>query len=463
MSDYFDLVEQELCQAVRRRAHLPLHARLRLRHSRALLLALACVVVGGPAIAAAAGAFRTGSRVPATVPATPQAFDGVAIAGSVRVLALRVADPDGGPSWGLRFDRTTRGLLCVQPGRVVNGEIGVLGIDNAFADDNRFHPFSDNYVDEFGCAGIDGAGHAFVAPSVFNTPASGLSESCAPNYLAPTPGAGEREVAVGRGPLCPPGSLRDLSYGMLGPDAVSYSYTNAAGKLVTVPTAGPDGAYLVVSMAPDHCPSRIVTYGGRPHRIAAFCLGTFIGGNPAPGELIRKVTYRSGRSCSVPPALTAALHAYHCPAVGYVAPPAQRLSAVQVASAVIVRNHGLQYFCIGRRATHPCGAHPTAGSHVGPGPRYWVLDVDFTARVAVHSIAERYSILMQYPPAHNPGCQIGGGVGPTTEDLRAGQRVSYQDPVPETCSGTFHVRVSFRQPGGPALRVGSATFTLPAR
>ena len=68
------------------------------------------------------------------------------IASSVRVLPLRVADPDGGPPWGLRVARTSRGLLCVEVGRVVGGRIGVLGRDGAFHDDGAFHPFAENYL-----------------------------------------------------------------------------------------------------------------------------------------------------------------------------------------------------------------------------------------------------------------------------------------------------------------------------
>jgi hypothetical protein len=57
MSDYFDQVERGLREAVRRRAHQPWYTRLRGRRPRALAIALACIVVGGPAIAAATGVF----------------------------------------------------------------------------------------------------------------------------------------------------------------------------------------------------------------------------------------------------------------------------------------------------------------------------------------------------------------------------------------------------------------------
>jgi hypothetical protein len=451
MSDYFDAIEQELRLAVRRRAHLPLHARLRLRHSRALLIACACVVVGGPAIAAAAGAFRSGPPVPATVPATPRAFDGVAIARSVHVLALRVADPGGGPPWGLRVSATTRGLLCVQPGRVVDGQVGVLGIDDAFANDHRFHPFSDDYVDTFGCAGIDGAGHAFVAPTVIGAAASALAQSCVPAYLPRGAGAAPHGKPAGRGPICPPGAVREISYGMLGPDAVSYSYTDASGRLVSTPTAGPDGAFLIVRATPTRCVR------------ANFCAGTLIGADPAPGELIRKVTYRSGETCSLPAHFTAAHHAEHCPSVGYVAPPAQHITEAQVATAVAVRNLGLQHFCRRTPGETPCGTNPPAGARVLPGPVNYIIDVSFTARVAVHNVNSSYEVVLHYPRVEHAGCPIAGVGGPTDNDLAAGQRVVVQEYVRAACTGTFQIHVSFRQPRRKPLRVGAATFALPPR
>jgi hypothetical protein len=107
MSDYFDRVEQELREAVRRRAHAPWYARLRLGRSRPLVVLVACLIAAGSALAAS-GVFQTGSPVEPVSPFVPDAGRGVAIAGSVRLLALRVSDPDGGPPWGLRVLKTTR-------------------------------------------------------------------------------------------------------------------------------------------------------------------------------------------------------------------------------------------------------------------------------------------------------------------------------------------------------------------
>ena len=59
---------------------------------------------------------------------------------SARLLPLRVEDPAGGPPWGLRIVRTSRKLTCVQVGRVVDGQLGVLGQDGVAGNDGRFHP-----------------------------------------------------------------------------------------------------------------------------------------------------------------------------------------------------------------------------------------------------------------------------------------------------------------------------------
>ena len=458
MSDYFDHVEHELRRAVRRHAHLPWYVRVRLRHSRALIVALTCIVIGGPALAAAAGVFRSGSPVAADVPPTPRANGGVAIPSTARVLALRFADPAGGPPWGLRLERTTRGLLCVQPGRVEFEKLGALGIDNALADDHRFHPFSDNYLDPAGCSIIDGHGHAFVAVTAGDVPASAIQGSCAPNYLSRSQGS-VHEVAIGRGPICPQGALRDLVYGMLGPDAVSITYATATGRLVTVPTAGPDGAFLVVTDAAAHCPSHV--FGTGRHRfVSTYCVGGTIGTDLAAGvSPVRAVGYRSGRICSLPRSPRAYGRA-GCPSVGYVAPAAQPISTAQVAAPVRVRYSGPQYLCRTGRQVAPCATHPPPGSRRGPGPPYYYVVVSFTARIAVTSSDSYYQIAIQYPTRHTTKCQIGGSAGPTNRDLRAGQQVDYPDYIPQYCTGTFHVAVSYKQPRTAPIHVGQATFTL---
>src|ERR1700685_4173288 len=58
---------------------------------------------------------------------------------SAQPLAISVPDPGGGLPWGMRIVRTTRGLLCPQVGRLLDGRLGVLGQDGEFKDDGLFH------------------------------------------------------------------------------------------------------------------------------------------------------------------------------------------------------------------------------------------------------------------------------------------------------------------------------------
>jgi hypothetical protein len=48
------------------------------------------------------------------------------------------------------------------------------------------------------------------------------------------------------GPVCPPSDLRNIYYGLLGPDAISISYPDPSGRLVSEKTVGAQGAYLAL-------------------------------------------------------------------------------------------------------------------------------------------------------------------------------------------------------------------------
>jgi len=292
MSDYFDHVERELRTAVRGHAHLPWYVRLRLRHSRVLLVVLAGLIVAGPALAAA-GLFQSGSPVAPLVAPTRTAGDGVAIPSSATLLALRTADPAGGLSWGMRALRTTRGLVCVQVGRVDFGTIGAIGRDGAFGNDGRFHPFSENFEQGPPCVTPDAHGNAYLNVAQYGISASALlagprGPRCrAPRSLVGVPprfrASTARQLQKVGGPFCPIGELRDVYYGLLGPDAISVTHQTSSGGLVTTPTTGPDGAYLIV------LPNQpTINNGGLSYTAALF-----------PGA-VRTVTYRKTRAASCP-------------------------------------------------------------------------------------------------------------------------------------------------------------------
>ncbi|MEV4421987.1 hypothetical protein AB0L40_18680 [Patulibacter sp. NPDC049589] len=146
-------LERLLVEEARRQdraAGRPRRGRLRLFAS--VLLAL----LAGGSVAVAASRLLPEGR---PVPAPPQSGSYVhRYTGPSRVLDLRVADPDGGPAWGLRVTRTrpTGGLGCAQVGRVQGDQIGVIGRDGAFGDDGRFHALPKAAIQ--GCGGLDGNG-----------------------------------------------------------------------------------------------------------------------------------------------------------------------------------------------------------------------------------------------------------------------------------------------------------------
>jgi hypothetical protein len=66
------------------------------------------------------------------------------------------------------------------------------------------------------------------------------------------PASGDPTGCVVRGtsepprPRCARQSLRNVFYGLLGPEADAVTYEDASGRLVRQPVSKPEGAYLVV-------------------------------------------------------------------------------------------------------------------------------------------------------------------------------------------------------------------------
>ncbi len=299
MSDYFDRIERALRNAAAERRHVPWYRRVALRPSRGVAVVAACLVATGSALAAT-GVFQTGTTAAPEVAPIATTDDGAPIGTSVRLLALRVPDPDGGPPWGLRTIKTTRGLMCVQLGRIVDGRIGVLGTDGAFHDDGRFHPLSIDFLEmgSSNCGTEDANGDAFLNEEAFAVPAAGLirgeGETSGGCY------APERAIQK-----CPSSDRRNVYYGLLGPDATSIAYLGADGKEHTMATAGRDGAYLVVL---PHIASPCLRgsaecsgHGGSRELVRSASGET---GGPTLNALgvVRLVSYRGGSSCRLPDA-----------------------------------------------------------------------------------------------------------------------------------------------------------------
>jgi hypothetical protein len=503
MSDYFDRVEQGMREAVRRGAHIPWYARVRPRPSRPVAAVLACLVVTGSALAAT-GVFRTGAPVGAEVPAIPTANEGAVLPASIALLSLRVPDPAGGPPWGLRELKTTRGLMCVQVGRIVDGRIGVLGRDGAFGDDGAFHPFSRTFMEGPGCGTEDGRGDAFVNEQLHGIPASALygvrlhtDGGCYGSGRSTRP--------------CPPGALRDVYLGLLGPDAESVTHVTPGGGTAVTPTAGPDGAYLIVlPHSTAHCSPyapvcavgdtgytgapqmeayevvRAVSYrgaascvlptptalaaadGAREARFEAALRASF----PATyGKLYREGHYVRGSIALLTPAQQRAFQALRrpyelgerspsCPVVGYV-PPATtvRVTPAQIASHVSAHVEAARHYCepVGGGDATGCSSRIRPGYRridMSHGPPQQLLVVEFTARVAVRNFDSHFEINTTDPINRpNTRCPVSGGgstFGPTDTNLRAGQHVRYVTFFNPQCPGVSHITVGLVTVNGPS-------------
>ena len=478
MNDYFDHVESSLREATRERRNLPWYGRLLSRRARPAVVAVAILVGGGSALAAT-GALRTGSSLSSEVAPVPSEREGTVIESSVHVLPVRVPDPAGGPPWGLRVAKTSRGLLCVEPGRVVGGRVGVLGADGAFGDDGEFHPLAAGYLSGLGCGTEDARGDAFVNVQVHGMPASAL--------------LGDRRYASGgcytgsrSSSACPAGALREVYFGLLGPDATNITRRTPSGATIESRTVAPYGAYLVVlpSGGERHCQGRVFAcFDGRGSTSSPTLL---------PNEAITGVDYRNAPPCRLPvpqeirEGRKRELHApegeVSCPALGYVplGRPATKPTAAELASRVTAHLERARRYCELQQSLVPCDHTVPRGYKplTMNGPPETLLVVEFKAREPVKNFDSHYEIETTSPfdPRH-PGFQegCGGTFGPTQSNLRAGQHVRFTQFLNERCHGRIRVTVGYVTVDGPsgatpvpglpgqspAVPVGETSLTIP--
>jgi hypothetical protein len=374
------------------------------RRSPALALVLVLVAASGTAVAlAASGVIGIGrpASFPPSATISPRSGDGMPQGGpgGLGLLALRVADPAGGPPWGLRYFTTSRGYGCLEAGRVVDGHLGLLGQDGIAHDDGRLHPFASGSFQPDLCAPRDGAGHTF------------LSVSGSSFYAAGVPFDGY-PCSFGHHGTCPAGDRRQLLFGLTGPNGVSVSY-RIDGKTVTQRTSGADGAYLIVLPAT-----------GRDDR----SLST----GALPSSPIASVQYAGGRSCSV----AQAMRDRGCHLVGYQAPLAPALP-----------KHGL-------RTTLAV----TTSAQLGHRYRYRRVRVSFKAPVAIESAAAQYQLQLRPSGA----CGKAEYGSETDYDVGRGQRVTLETQLPQReqlphgqrqgppCTGAVHGVVWLSEPSGHA-------------
>jgi hypothetical protein len=288
VSGVFDDLEDQLRRSVRaRRRTRPFWIR-RGRGRTSVIVILAMLLISTAALAAG-GVIQIGAPAETGVPGALRLSElrgGGIVKGTVRVLPVSTPDPAGGPPWGMRVYSTKVGEGCVQVGRLLDGKLGAIGQDNAFRDDGQFHEFA---VGTFGarrtCSLLDGNDRLFVNATVGDLPASAWEGFVRGTCVPSTAGPYERFAEDGkRKPyaVCPQADERNLYYGLLGPDAESITY-RLDGRSHTQATAGPEGAYLLVTTA---SPKQLFNFSGGGTQDVV----------PVDGP-ITELHYRDGATC----------------------------------------------------------------------------------------------------------------------------------------------------------------------
>jgi hypothetical protein len=360
-------------------------------------------------------------------------------------IAAQARDPQGGPPWGLRTLQTHRLQACLQIGRLQAGEIG------AFANDGRFDPIP--LHTNFPCGQTDAHGNLFLNVLEQGVPASahlGKAGEC--NIEPPRVHLPRRQTATL--PICPTRDLRNLAFGVLGPDAVSITYSINHHN-VTEPT-GPDGAYLaVVPGTAQLCTSD--THGRKS------CFSGSHGGEITTPTLqsgiITSVRYRDGHVCRLETITSQGAGASSCPNIGYAHYPPfhpPHITEAQVAAPMTIHKFTAKHYCYKPLAFGsfqiPCDhgiPHGYKPDTPGASPSIALVDISFTARLAADNHRSVYEF--SYGRATGPAnCTLNtGGTSATTMlPIQAGQRVTIQDDQ-EVCPGTYTGVVTYQPNGGP--------------
>ncbi|MBE2319352.1 hypothetical protein DVA67_025475 [Solirubrobacter sp. CPCC 204708] len=420
----------ELEREIERVAHAAGEARPRRRWWRSgALLVLAPLLAGTVAVAATTG-ILSGEPVSSDphAPRDPNAGIGVN-AGPGKLLAVRAADPAGGPEWGLRLVKTSRGLGCLQVGRVVDGRLGRLGQDGAFGNDGKFHELGPEILETSSeCQQPDGAGNVFFAMTSIGQPASADPASCA-----------VRPRGEDKRPACPRGSLRDVFYGLLGPEAAAITYREG-GKTVRQAVERPAGAYLVVR-ATD--PDRRDVGWWSPSVTPSW---------------VESIEFRDGTVCR--PDERPRRHGRHeCPLKGYVKPRLDIATRAELATPITVR--------VGTAREKP---YPEM-DRKSLERMEWQRRVTISFRARRAADARSFYKLTAEIPGRPPNCGVGLG-SPIARDIAAGETVTETLWVAHRCSGTMTIRIGYEQQtapsqmpfhgdGPPNAKVGTARVRIP--
>jgi hypothetical protein len=419
-----ELRSELIAAALKQEAHRNAAARVRSwlsRRMNATVMAVVFVLTGG-AIAVAATGVLNGRPVKRQGPATPNEGIGVPAPGGSRLLALRVADPQGGLPWDMRLVHTTRGEICVQIARLDDGQLGQLGIDGAFHDDGRFHPLAPGILPETNDSGDVSCNLA--APIRIGIWPSG-DRNAAPNGPEETSFKPTAE------------DLRSISWGLLGPHAVSITYSTAAG-VRTRPVAPGTGAYLIVN-AVSHVPRSI---GGG---------GEFVGSTSGRTVDAQSPTGMDGSVI----ATTFRFGSFTC-SVGHGAPVATRCPTI---SHQTTENH----FAPTRRLNEPVQVTLKTQPHDSCSAAYlanpcYRAEIEFKAPYSVTNATSEYFVQAKSSCNHARASSWS-----FTHDVQPGQTVLTQSSGLFNCtSGEFKVQYINFNNGHPTAVVGTATLRAPA-
>jgi hypothetical protein len=413
---------------------------LRAGRLAAVLPAVALLLVASTIGLAATGVILTGSSVPSTAGLGPYAGAGLPLPGQSTLLPLRVPDSNGGLPWGMRVVHTTRGLVCVQIGRVQDGQLGELGIDGAYHDDGRFHPVGPGVLPAY-AGGASGGGVTSERGScvLADGVVTGNGEAWGSAVAAEFTGASENAAFALNRKQGPPQTRRDIAYGILGPHAVSVRYRE--GNAIHTEQVAPGvGAYLIVQRAA----------AGSTQQSQGVAPGTDTPGEgPGTSGVLTVITYdHHGKICEN----------------GYNAATGQNVKIEHPCPAPNPYPQSLRVTPPGSFSRHlGVSLKVSAGKVIAAG-------VSFSAPFPVTSAAEDYSL--QVKPC--AGGREGGGGEVLDHNVAQGATVhlALAYPFAARCAGrSVSVEVVYHSSGPDAKRsygrtpgellIGSATVRLP--
>ena len=438
--DPFDHLERELRGGVRRR-----HGGARRRSWRAPVLGLvAALVVTGGALAAT-GTIPIGPFHESNDPLSkPRADRGAGVrAGPAKTLALRVADPAGGPPWTLRVFEASRGAGCVQVGQVVRGHFGVLVA--GVLEPLHAWPGGDSSL----CSGQIRNDFPVVRGLQRIRAIGGLGD------LHRCPGEANED--------CPISSVTLLRYGLLGPGARRVRLLDDAGRTLASSrtSARLGGAYLFAVPLPT---------------------APYIAANRAQrgldAELARRAKAAERRGVSKQRASRAALD--ELTSGRYmrrtnVRPPVVRVVATFAGGRTLrVAGPGRSHADLPglgappkRVAQPPLPSDVPVRTRVAPKGRFATVTVSFRAPRAISRFGAFYKLRLHGPTGARCDHEA-GGYDATTGDVAAGETVRFALRRPRSasedgrsgwCRAPFTVDILYSTPGRDTT-IGSAGFRI---